>query len=149
MTIDLSKQTIALSGGYDLIHPGHIRLIHAARHFADNIVIILNSDNWLEKKNGTVFMPWNERKEMLMAIKHVDSVEAVEDSDGTVCEALNRIRPNVFGNGGARSFRNTPERTLCNELNIVCVWGLGGGEANAYDTSKFQEYVKYLSKFKC
>lgn len=141
----ISKQTIALSGGYNIIHPGHIRLIHAAKHFAQNIVIILNSDAWLKKK-GAIFMPWDERKEMLLAIKGVNSVEPVDDSDGTVCEALKRLRPNVFGNGGSIGSRNTPERKLCNELGIVCVWGLGGGESNAYDTTKFQDFIKYLDK---
>jgi len=146
MNTVLSKQTIALSGGYNLIHPGHIRLIRAAQHFASNVVIILNSDAWLQKKNGVVFMPWDERKEMLMAIRGVSSVEPVDDGDGTVCEALNRIRPNIFGNGGSIGIRNTPERKLCNELGIVCVWGLGGGEENAYDTTKFQNFIRYLAK---
>lgn len=146
MTDLLAKQTIALSGGYDPIHPGHIRLINAAKHFADNIVIILNSDAWLQKKHGVVFMPWDERKEMLLAIKGISSVMAVNDSDGTVCEALSRLKPNVFGNGGSIGSRNTPERKLCNELGIVCVWGLGGGEANAYDTTKFQNFIQYLAK---
>lgn len=92
----LKTQTIALSGGYDPIHPGHIRLITAAKHFADNIVIILNSDAWLRKKNGVVFMSWEERKEMLLSIKGVNSVEAVDDSDGTVCEASSSAETKCF-----------------------------------------------------
>ena len=56
----------------------------------------------------------------------------VEDGDGTVCEAIVRLRPHVFGNGGGTSKRRTPERQLCHQLGIACVWGLGGGELDQY-----------------
>jgi len=127
----IENQIIALSGGFDIIHPGHIRMIKGAQNFG-RVMIILNSDKWVLKKRGIVMMPWDERKEILLSIKGVDSVERVDDSDGTVCEALKRLRPNVFGNGGIRGQRNTPERQLCNELGIACIWGIGGGERDVY-----------------
>lgn len=130
----IANQTIALSGGFDIIHPGHIRMINGAQHFG-RVIIILNSDEWIIKRKGVLMMPWHERKEILLAIKGVDIVEPVDDRDGTVCEALKRLRPNVFGNGGLRGERNTPERALCNELGIALVFGIGGGERDAYSNS--------------
>lgn len=131
MNMGTENQTIALSGGFDIIHPGHIRMIKGAQNFG-RVIILLNSDEWILKKRGIVMMPWHERKEILLSIKGIETVERVNDTDGTVCEALKRLRPNVFGNGGLRVDRNTPERQLCNDLGIVCVWGLGGGERDAY-----------------
>ncbi|NBP56724.1 hypothetical protein EBU71_09365 [bacterium] len=127
----IKNQIIALSGGFDIIHPGHIRMIKGAQNFG-RVLIILNSDSWLMKKKGLVMMPWHERKEILLAIKGIDFVESVDDHDGTVCEALKRLKPNIFGNGGIRGQKNTPERQICNELGIACVWGIGGGEQDVY-----------------
>jgi D-beta-D-heptose 7-phosphate kinase/D-beta-D-heptose 1-phosphate adenosyltransferase len=106
-------------------------MIKGAQNFG-RVLIILNSDSWLMKKKGLVMMPWHERKEILLAIKGIDFVESVDDHDGTVCEALKRLKPNIFGNGGIRGQKNTPERQLCNELGIACVWGIGGGEQDVY-----------------
>lgn len=132
------KQTIALSGGFDIIHPGHIRMIQGATHFG-SVIIILNSDEWVYRKKNIVLIPWHERKEVLMGIKGVDKVEMVNDEDNTVCEALIRIRPHIFGNGGYRLPTNTPERQVCNELGITCVWGLGGGGRDAYSNELLEK----------
>lgn len=134
-----SEQVIALSGAFDVLHPGHARMIRGAQNFG-TVLIILNSDEWVRRNRGVLIMPWSDRREMLLSMHGVGSVESVDDSDNTVCEALRRIRPNVFGNGGFRTSRNTPERNLCNELNIVCVWGIGGGEHDKY-TNEILERV--------
>jgi D-beta-D-heptose 7-phosphate kinase/D-beta-D-heptose 1-phosphate adenosyltransferase len=68
-------------------------------------------------------------------------VVSVDDSDGTVCEALERIRPNVFANGGLRNQKNTPERELCERLDIRMVWGIGGGEGEQYSLN-LRERIK-------
>jgi cytidyltransferase-like protein len=124
-------RTIALSGGFDIIHPGHVRLVKAAQHFG-RVLIILNSDDWVRRNKGGLIMPWNDRREVLLSLEGVHRVEPVEDGDGTVCEAIERLRPHIFGNGGLTSKRRTPERKLCHQLGIACVWGLGGGEFDQY-----------------
>ncbi len=107
----MSKKTVALSGGFDPIHIGHVRMIRdAARNYS--VVIILNSDDWLMRKKGYVFMNWEERSEILLAIKGVDNVYAVNDEDDTVCGALSNIKLDFFGNGGDRKNQNTPEVNL-------------------------------------
>lgn len=118
-------ETVAVSGGFDPPHSGHIRMIQEASQFGE-VIIVLNSDAWLMRKKGYVFMSWDERKEILEAIKGVKKVVEVDDSDGTVCEALLRHKPNYFANGGDRSDKNTPELTVCKYNNITMVWGIGG-----------------------
>jgi cytidyltransferase-like protein len=119
------NKKICISGGMDPIHIGHVRMILDSRKYGD-VIVILNSDDWLFRKKGYIFMPWEERAEIIRSISGVFSVEKVDDSDGTVCEALERIKPDYFGNGGDRKSNNTPEGNICSELNIEMIWGLGG-----------------------
>lgn len=125
MSNEKNRRTICVSGGMDPTAIGHIRLITDAAKYGD-VIVILNSDEWLIRKKGYKFMPWEQRAEILMAIKGVTEVIRVDDSDGTVCEALRRIVPNYFGNGGDRKENNTPEGDVCTELGITMVCNVGG-----------------------
>ena len=102
-------------------------MIQAATLYGE-VTIILNSDDWLKRKKGYVFMPFTSRSYLLRHIKGVKEVFAVDDSDNTVCEALRRINPDMFGNGGNRTAENTPEVNLCKEMKIDMVWNLGGNK---------------------
>ena len=121
---------IVVSGGFDPIHVGHVRMISAASKLG-SITVVLNSDEWLMRKKGYIFMPWKERAEIIGSIRGVESVIAVNDKDGTVCEALERLRPALFGNGGDRTSKNTPEIALCKKLGIEMVWRLGGNKTQS------------------
>ena len=119
------NKIIAVSGGMDPIHKGHIRMILEASQYGD-VVVILNSDEWLLRKKGYFFMPWEERAEIIRAIKGVKEVIKAEDDDGTVSETLRKISPDYFANGGDRKEGNTPEGQVCEELNIEMLWNIGG-----------------------
>lgn len=134
----MKNKKICVSGGMDPVHSGHIRMIMEASTYGD-VIVILNSDDWLLRKKGYKFMGWEERAEILQSIKGVVSVEKVDDSDGTVCEALKRIKPDYFGNGGDRKGDNTPEVDVCNSLGIEMIWGVGGGK-----TQSSSELVKNI-----
>ena len=121
---------VAISGGCDPIHVGHIRMIQQAAEYGD-VIVILNSDEWLMRKKGFVFMTWQERAEIISAIKGVVKVVPVDDSDGTVCEALLKIKPHYFANGGDRTDINTPEKQICIDNDITMIWGIGGGKVQS------------------
>jgi cytidyltransferase-like protein len=121
------KPTVMVSGGFDPVHAGHIRMIRHAAQFGD-VIVIANSDDWLYRKKGFIFMEWAKRVEILNAIKGVVLVDSVDDSDGTVCEAIRRLKPDFFANGGDRGKANTPEQAVCEELDIELLWGIGGEE---------------------
>lgn len=119
---------VAVSGGFDPIHVGHVRMIQEAADIGDGVIVIANSDAWLERKKGYAFMPYVERQEILYSIKGViDVVEAIDD-DGTVCESLKRIKPDIFANGGDRKSGNVPEYAVCDELGIEMRFGVGGND---------------------
>jgi len=130
MTNRTPYTTIMVSGGFDPIHVGHVRMINAAAALG-NVVVVVNSDNWLMRKKGYIFMPFDERAEIIQSIDGVHDVVAVDDTDGTVCSALRLIKPDMFGNGGDRTNKNTPEKALCEEMGIEMVWSLGGGKVQS------------------
>ena len=116
-----------VSGGFDPVHVGHIRMILAAAKYGD-VIVIANSDEWLHRKKGFVFMEFNSRYEILNSIKGVIVVDSVDDSDGTVCEAISRHKPDYFANGGDRGRTNTPEQDVCEALGVELLWEIGGDE---------------------
>jgi len=73
-------------------------------------------------------MEWDRRVEILNAIKGVILVDSVDDTDGTVCEAITRHKPTFFANGGDRGKSNTPEQSVCEKLGVQLLWGIGGEE---------------------
>ena len=124
----MKKKTVMLSGGFDPIHIGHVRMILGAQEYGDSLTVALNSDEWLMRKKGYVFMPWTERAEIILSIRGVDKVVPVSDDDGSVCSAIREHRPDIFANGGDRKNNNTPEVSLCEQLGIDMVWNVGGGK---------------------
>ncbi len=123
----MKNLVIAVSGGFDPVHVGHIRMIREASSQGD-VVVIANSDEWLQRKKGYVFMPFEERQEILMSVKGVVDVVKALDDDDTVCESLKNLKPDVFANGGDRKGDNVPEVALCNSLGIEMMWNCGGGK---------------------
>ena len=122
------KKYVAVSGGFDPIHIGHIRMIREASNLGDGVIVIANSDQWLERKKGYFFMPYIERQEILYSIKGVVDVVLADDEDGTVCNSLRKVKPSIFANGGDRKSGNVPEYETCKELGIEMKFGVGGND---------------------
>ena len=132
--MSVKKNIIILSGGFDPVHKGHIRMFKEAS-MNGMVIAGLNSDDWLIRKKGKFFMPFVERKEILESIKYIDLVKSFNDNDGTACNLIEKInneysdKYNIFfGNGGDRTNQTTPEIKFCNDNNIDLIWGLGGGK---------------------
>ena len=52
---------VLVTGGFDPLHSGHIEYFREAKKLGDILVVGLNSDEWLARKKGQAFMPWQER----------------------------------------------------------------------------------------
>ena len=122
---------VLVSGGFDPIHSGHIKLIEEASRFG-NIVVLLNSDKWLQNKKGREFLPFEERYIIMSAIKNVIDVMSCGDEDKTCIDGIKKVikkYPNYkikFANGGDRNSGSTPETKFCEKNNIELLWGIGG-----------------------
>ena len=120
-----------VSGGFDPVHIGHVRLFNEAKKLGDELIILLNNDNWLKLKKGYAFMPEHERKEILEAFEAVDRVvlssHTKNTKDISVCEDIKAIRPNLFVKGGDRTYDNIPEVPLCEEIGCEMIFNVGFG----------------------
>jgi cytidyltransferase-like protein len=133
--------TVAVSGAFDPIHIGHIRYIREAAKLGDKLVVILNSDDFLLRKKGFVFMPFEERKEILENIKGVDEVIASIDEDQTVSCTLEALRPDIFAKGGAWTGpENIPETQTCRRIGCKLVASVGG--ARIHSNSDVSETIR-------
>lgn len=124
---------VLITGGFDPVHSGHIEYINAAKRLGDYLFVGLNSDDWLTRKKGKPFMPWNERHIILSNLRSVDDVFAFDDSDNTAIDAIRCIREEnpehtiIFANGGDRTKENIPEMS-CGINDVEFIFGIGGVE---------------------
>ena len=133
---DWRKSVIVLSGGFDPIHKGHLRMFREASWLGHQVIVGLNSDEWLTRKKGKPFMDFEERKEIIEGFKYVNQVLPFNDLDDTasdvikqVCNLYQDYDVNIyFANGGDRGKGNVPELDVCKDLNVVMLWGIGGGK---------------------
>lgn len=147
------SKTVMVSGGFDPLHVGHVRLLQAARALGDRLIVVVNNDNWLRQKKGWVFMSEDERVEIIEAIDVVDkvflSLHSKEPTDMSVCMELHMLRPDIFANGGDRSPDDVPipEAFVCKQRGIEVAYGVGGGKVQSSShlvTSS--EYINALIK---
>ena len=130
------KNVIIVSGGFDPVHKGHIRMFREAANLGHQVIVGLNSDDWLARKKGKPFMKWEERAEILESCKFVDQVWLMDDSDDTASDIIRQVAKlyknqdmNIyFANGGDRGKGNVPDLDVCKDLNVVMLWGIGGGK---------------------
>lgn len=122
---------VLVTGGFDPLHSGHIAYFKVAKTLGDMLIVGLNSDEWLERKKGRAFMPWNERLCIVNNLSMVDEVYTFDDSDGSARHFIQQVRAHypdskiIFANGGDRTPNNIPEMDVVDK-NIEFLFGIGG-----------------------
>ncbi len=143
-------KVVAISGGFDPVHIGHVEMMKEAKELGDRLVVIINNDNWLTLKKGFVFMPEQERAEIIKAIRYVDDVIITKHEPGTkdisICRELEELKPDIFANGGDRKPDGDPipEVELCQRLGIELVYNVG----HSGKIQSSSELVKKAAKMK-
>jgi D-beta-D-heptose 7-phosphate kinase/D-beta-D-heptose 1-phosphate adenosyltransferase len=95
------KRIVFTNGCFDLIHPGHVRYLRAARRLGDVLVVGLNSDRSvrrLAKGPGRPLVSEGDRAEVLAALEMVDFVTLF--AEDTPLDLIRRVRPDVLVKGG-------------------------------------------------
>ena len=124
----MSKIVLA-TGGFDPLHGGHIEYFEAAKKLGDKLIVGINSDEWLERKKGKAFMPWNERVKIINNLQMVDEVFTFMDDDDSAINFIKQVKAHypydqlIFANGGDRTADNIPEM-IFNDVEFV--FGVGG-----------------------
>jgi rfaE bifunctional protein nucleotidyltransferase chain/domain len=87
------------NGCYDVLHPGHIRLLEKARSMGDRLILALNTDSSVQRLKGPSrpLLPERERVAMVLAIEAVDAV-ALFDED-TPRELIAAVLPDILIKG--------------------------------------------------
>jgi len=128
------SKVVLVTGGFDPLHSGHIEYFKAAKKLGDHLVVGVNSDEWLTRKKGKPFMPFEERAAIIKELSVVDEVIGFNDSDNSACNAIGQILATkgtswkvIFANGGDRTKANIPEyQTYKDNKDVHFVWGVGG-----------------------
>lgn len=123
---------VLVTGGFDPIHSGHISYLTAAAKLGYKLVVGINSDEWLRRKKGYPFLPYEERKQIVEALQVVDYIIEFDDSDNSACDAIEKILSDtfdtvVFANGGDRNNTTTPEYLKYKDHpDVEFAFGVGG-----------------------
>ena len=120
-----NKIRVAVSGYFDPIHVGHLEYLRMAKELGDSLVVIVNNNHQCKLKKGKHFMDENDRIEIVKALRFVDEVFLSVDLDRTVCKSLEKVKPDIFANGGDRATSEVPETPICKKFNIKMIDGLG------------------------
>lgn len=141
----MNKTIVLCTGGFDPIHSGHISHFKAAKTLGDMLIVGLNSDEWLERKKGRAFMPWNERLCVVNNLSVVDEVYTFDDEDNSAKHFIQQVRAHypdakiIFANGGDRTAKNIPEMDVV-DPNIEFVFGVGGEDKKNSSSWILQEW---------
>ncbi|MDX8431139.1 MAG: adenylyltransferase/cytidyltransferase family protein [Candidatus Algichlamydia australiensis] len=96
----LEGRTIAtINGSFDLLHAGHLEILFEASLQADQLLVLLNTDESIKNYKGAdrPLIPLKYRQQMVAALTFVDYVSSFSESDP--CKVLEVIRPHVHING--------------------------------------------------
>jgi rfaE bifunctional protein nucleotidyltransferase chain/domain len=93
------KRLVFTNGVFDLLHPGHVRYLQAARAHGDLLIVGLNSDASVRRNKGPErpINPEHERAEVLAALACVDAV-SIFDED-TPADIIRRVQPDILVKG--------------------------------------------------
>ena len=143
-------KVVLVTGGFDPLHSGHIEYFKAAKELGDHLVVGVNSDDWLTRKKGRPFMPFEERCAIIKELSCVDEVIGFTDDDNTANNAIFRILSTkgtrtkvVFANGGDRTKINIPEMIYD---DVEFVFGVGGEDKKNSSSWILKQWTKPTTK---
>lgn len=131
------KTVVITSWYFNPIHPGHIECLELCKDLWDELRVIVNNDEQVKAKTGTIFQDQDFRMRIVSSIKTVDEVflavdivDLVNDPLIGICESLQAIASKIrnkywpetqiiFGKWGDRFADNIPEVQICKDLNIT------------------------------
>jgi D-beta-D-heptose 7-phosphate kinase/D-beta-D-heptose 1-phosphate adenosyltransferase len=93
------RRVVLTNGCFDMLHPGHVALLEAARREGDLLVVAINSDASVTRLKGAgrPLLPQAERAEALRALESVDRVVVYDDE--TPIEVVRALAPDVLVKG--------------------------------------------------
>jgi len=116
---------VAVSGYFDPLHVGHLEYFQLAKQLGDKLYVIVNNDAQAVLKKQTSFLNENDWLEIIKSLSIVDNAILSIDQDKSVSKTLEKIKPDIFGNGGDQIKGSILEEEICIINNIKIVDQLG------------------------
>jgi len=93
------RKVVFTNGCYDILHPGHVRLLESARSLGDILILALNTDASVQRLKGTTrpLIPDRERAELAAALEAVDAVTFFDED--TPRELIAAVLPDILIKG--------------------------------------------------
>jgi rfaE bifunctional protein nucleotidyltransferase chain/domain len=93
------KKVVFTNGCYDLLHPGHIRLLESARSLGDILILALNTDASVERLKGPnrPLISQRQRADVALALEAVDAVTFFDED--TPRELIAEVLPDILVKG--------------------------------------------------
>ena len=93
------QRIVFTNGCFDLLHPGHVSLLHQARQLGDRLVIGLNTDASIRRLKGDQrpILPGKDRAAILSALEDVDMVVFFDED--TPLALIDRLKPDILVKG--------------------------------------------------
>jgi mannose-1-phosphate guanylyltransferase len=142
-----------VSGGFDPVHVGHLRMFQGAKNLSNKVILLLNNDEWLVKKKGKPFMNESQRKEILDGFESVSEViiqHSSEKSSSLAIEDFVLKNPNkniCYCNGGDRSnIKNIREADICKKYGVSLEFRVGGEEKIESSSKLTKNYLGNVEK---
>ncbi len=113
---ETGRRVVFTNGCFDLLHPGHISYLRAARSLGDALVVGLNSDASVRRLKGPLrpVVPEGDRATVLGALESVDAV--VLFGEDTPVRLLRELKPALYVKGGDYKIEELPEARVAAEI---------------------------------
>ena len=137
-----------VSGGFDPLHLGHLKMFKDASEIGKEVIVLVNSDDWLTRKKGKPFMPGDQRVEIIQELKCVHrAILQTDDTDDSSTSAIRNFAiahansSIVFCNGGDRSStKKIREEDICRQYDIDMKFGIGGNHKIASSSELIKDF---------
>ena len=113
---EVGERVVFTNGCFDLLHPGHVSYLGAARALGDALVVGLNSDASVKRLKGPErpLVPERDRAAVLVALESVDAV--IVFGEDTPVRLLRELKPAVYVKGGDYRIEDLPEAKVAAEI---------------------------------